>query len=117
MVALLPEHLALTHALLGRTGDAQRMLIEVPAGQGDPGLVALAQAILLQRARADDAAGARAKLNSFEAKQLTGSIGALARTLDALCIEKLTGELRHVDRVAQFGETGLVAFVERAPEW
>ena len=44
-----------------------------------------------------------------------------------MCIEKLTGELRHVDRIALFGETGpeelrkawpeLIAFVERAPAW
>lgn len=125
MVALLPEHLALTHALLGRTGDARRMLSEVPPGQGDPGRLALVEAILL--VRSGDAAGARSKLNIFEVKQMAGTIGALARTLDALCIEKLTGELRHVDRVALFGETGrddlrkawpeLVAFVERAPEW
>lgn len=125
MVALLPEHLALTHALLGRTGDARRRLNEVPAGQGDPARVAVAEAILFLRA--GEAARAREKLNTFEVKQLAGTIGALARTLDALCIEQLTGELRHVDRVALFGATGpedlrkawpeLIAFVERAPEW
>lgn len=125
MVALLPEHLALTHALLGRTADARRMLSEVPAGQADPGRVGVAEAILFLRA--GDAARAREKLNIFEVKQLAGTLGALARTLDALCIEQLTGERRHVDRVALFGGTGpedlrkawpeLIAFVERAPEW
>ena len=101
------------------------MLAEVPAGRGDPGRVGLAEAILL--IRAGDAMGARAKLGRFEVKHMAGTIGALARTLDALCIERLTGELRHVDRVALFGESGpdelrkawpeLIAFVERAPAW
>ena len=125
LAAAIPEHLALTHSLLGRSGDARRMLAEVPAGRGDPGRVGLAEAILL--IRAGDAMGARAKLGRFEVKHMAGTIGALARTLDALCIERLTGELRHVDRVALFGESGpdelrkawpeLIAFVERAPAW
>ena len=71
--------------------------------------------------------GARAKLSTFEVKQTSGTIGTFARTLDAFCIERLTGELRHIDRIALFGETGpeglrkawpeFIAFVERAPAW
>jgi hypothetical protein len=58
---------------------------------------------------------------------MAGTIGALARTIDALCIEQLTQERRHVDRVVLFGEAApdelkrhwpeLIAFVERAPAW
>ena len=125
LAALLPEHLALVQALLGRVGDARESLKDLPPDQADPGRVRLAEAIVL--ARHGDAAGARTKLSSFEVKQMSGTIGALARTLDAMCIEQLTGELRHVDRVALFGETGpdelrkawpeLISFVERAPAW
>lgn len=119
------EHLAITQALLGKEADARQSLQSIPAGQGHPGRVRLSEAILL--ARAGDAVGARAKLNTFEAKQLGGTLGALARTVDALCIERVSGERRHVDRIALFGETGpeelarawpeLVSFVERAPAW
>lgn len=122
---LLPEHLALTFALLGRPADARRHLAEIPAEKGDPGRIALAEAVL--HARNGELHLAREKLSSFEAKQMGGTLGALARTVDALCIERLTNELRHVDRVALFGETGpdelrkawpeLIAFVERAPAW
>jgi len=125
LAALLPEHQALTLALLGRAAEARQKLAAVPAGTGDPGRQALTEAILL--ARAGDAAGARTKLGIFEVKQLGGTVGALARTLDALCIEQLTAERRHVDRVALYGEASpdglkrawpeLVAFVERAPAW
>ena len=123
LVALLPEHLALTYALLGRSADAQASLAAVPTSRAYPGRLALVTAIIL--ARTGDPAGARSKLASFEAKQLGGVMGALARTVDAFCVELLTAELRHVDRVALFGETGadglsrawpeLIAFVERAP--
>jgi hypothetical protein len=125
LTALLPEHLALVQALLGREASARQNLKDIPADQADPGRIRLAEAILL--ARSGDAAGARAKLSSFEVKQMAGTIGALARTLDAMCVERLTGELRHVDRIALFGETGpdglrkawpeLISFVERAPAW
>jgi hypothetical protein len=123
LATALPEHLALALALLGDEPGARRMLSSLPVGKGDVGRVALAEAILL--ARAGNASEARRRLSSFESKQLSGSIGALSRTLDAMCVESLTGELRHVDRVALFGETGpdelrkawpeLIAFVERAP--
>ncbi len=122
---LLQEHLALSLALLGRSDDARRRLASVPHDEGDPGRIGLAEAILL--ARSGDAAGARTRLGAFEVKQLGGSVGALARTLDALCIEQLSGERRHIDRVALYGEVSpdglkkvwpeLVAFVDRAPAW
>ncbi len=123
--AIVPEHLALTFALLGREGDARASLAAIPEGKGDPGRVGLVQAILL--ARAGDFLGARGKLSAFEVKQMSGTVGAFARTLDAMCIERTSGELRHVDRVALFGEAGpdelrkawpeFVAFVDRAPAW
>lgn len=123
LVTLLPEHLALTLALLSDEPGARRSLAALPAGKGDAGRIALAEAILL--ARSGNSSEARRLLGSFEAKQLGGSVGALARTVDAMCVESLTGELRHVDRIALFGETGpqelrkawpeIVAFVERAP--
>ncbi|MBL8936170.1 MAG: hypothetical protein JNM69_16565 [Archangium sp.] len=123
LVTLLPEHLALTLALLSDQAGARRSLAALPAGKGDAGRVALAEAILL--ARAGSWSEARRRLGSYESKQLAGSIGALSRAVDAMCVESLTGELRHVDRIALFGETGpqelrkawpeLVAFVERAP--
>ncbi len=123
LVTLLPEHLSVTLALLGDEGGARRSLATLPAGKGDVGRVALAEAILLTRS--GNPSEARRRLGSFEVKQLSGSIGALARVIDAMCVELLTGELRHVDRIALFGETGpqelrkawpeIVAFVERAP--
>lgn len=119
----LPEHLALTLALLADEAGARRSLALIPAGKGDAGRIALAEAVLF--ARAGNPTEARRRLGSFESKQLGGSIGALARAVDAMCVEALTNELRHVDRIALFGETGpqelrkawpeLVAFVERAP--
>ncbi len=120
-----PEYQALTLALLGRTGEATEQLRSIQAGDGDPGLVALTEAIVL--VRGGDLSGARVRLGSFEVKRLGGPLGALARTLDAMCIEQLTGERRYVDRVALYGEASpeglqrawpeLVAFVERAPAW
>lgn len=122
---MLLENLALTQALLGRAGEARLTLTEIPEGKADPARVGLTEAILL--ARTGDAAGARAKLSSFEVKQLGGSIGAMSRAVDGFCLETLTGQRRHLDRVALFGETGpdelrkawpeLVAYVERAPAW
>lgn len=120
-----PEHQALVLALLGRTAEAREKLRAIPLGKGDSGRIALTEAIVL--ARGGDSSGARARLGSFEVKHLGGPLGALARTLDAMCIERLTGERRNVDRVALYGEASpdglqrawpeLVAFVERAPAW
>lgn len=122
---MLLENLALTQALLGRAGDARLTLNNLPDGKADPSRVGLVEGILL--ARTGDAAGARLKLGTFAVKQQGGSVGAMGRAVDGLCIETLTGERRHVDRVALFGETGpdelrkawpeLVAYVERAPAW
>jgi tetratricopeptide (TPR) repeat protein len=123
--SLLPEHLAVASALLGREADARRALAEIPQGKAHPGRVGLVEGIL--SLRGGDASAARARLASFEVKRMGGSLGTLARVLDAFCLERLTGELRHVDKVALFGEGGpdelkaawpeLWAFVERAPPW
>jgi len=120
---LLPEHLALAFALVGDEAAARQRLATIASGKGDPGRIALAEAILLTRA--GNPSEARRRLGSFESKQLGGTMGALARVVDAMCVESLTGELRHVDRVALFGEGGpdelrkawpdFVAFIERAP--
>ncbi len=119
------ENLALTQALLGRSAEARLTLSNIPAGKADPPRVGLVEGVLL--ARTGDAAGARAKLGTFGVKQLGGSIGAMSRAVDGLCIETLTGQQRHIDRVALFGETGpdelrkawpeLIAYVERTPAW
>lgn len=123
LASVLPEHLAITLALLGDEGGARRSLSPLPRGKADAGRVALAEAILLMRS--GQPLEARQRLASFEAKQLGGSLGALARAVDSMGVEALTNELRHVDRIALFGETGpdglrkawpeFVAFVERAP--
>ena len=79
LATLLPEHLALTLALLGDGIGARQSLSALPVGKGDPGRVALAEAIVL--ARSSEASEARRKLGSFEAKQVGGNIGALARAV------------------------------------
>lgn len=121
---LLHEQLALALALVGRTSEAHQLLREL-SGSGEAADVALASAIL--HARKGDWAAARTKLATLEVKRMWGTTGALARTLDALCIEQLTQERRYVDRIALFGEASpdelrkhwpeFVAFVNRAPAW
>lgn len=123
-IPFLVESLALIHALLGNVGDARRVLTEVPPGKSDAGRINLVLAILL--AREGKWAMAREKLGGFEVKQMP-VVGTFARALDAWCIEKLTGELRHVDRLALFGGAPpdelatawpeFMSFVERAPRW
>ena len=123
LAELLPEFLSILYALLGRAEDARRVMAESPIATRDPGRVALVQAILLARER--EWQRARQELARMEVKQLSGSLGALSRTLDAFCVERLTGELRHVDRIALYGEAGadqlrlywpeFVDFVDRAP--
>jgi hypothetical protein len=123
---LLPEQLALALSLLGRADEARKLLSEMPKeGPGEAACPALASAILL--ARAGEWLAARTKLATLEVRRMSGTTGALARTLEALCIEQLTQERRHVDRVALFGEAApdelrkhwpeFIAFVERAPAW
>lgn len=122
---LLPEQVALANALVGRLGAARTALAEIPGDKGDPGRVGLAAAII--SAREGQWANARSKLGSYEVKQMSGTVGALSRALDAWCIEQLTREARHIDRVALFGEASpdelkkhwpeFIAFVERAPAW
>lgn len=125
LAPLLAEMIALACALLGRRDEASAYLQSVAPGT----LTEARQALVLgiSAARSGDFSSARAYLGSFEARQMGGVLGALARAVDALCIERVSGELRHVDRVALFGEAGpeglrvawpeLVAFVERAPAW
>lgn len=122
-IAFLDESLAITHALLGNVADARRVLTEA-APEKSEGRFDLVLAILL--ARDGNWAMARERLGSFEVKQMSG-VGTFARTLDTWCIEQLTGELRHVDRLALFGGQPpdelakawpeFMAFVERAPAW
>jgi hypothetical protein len=117
----LADHFALSLALLNRPAEAHDALAHAPATSR----ATLAKAVRLERE--GDAAGARKALACFEVKQLGGVLGALGRTVDLMSLERLTGELRPVDRVALFGETGsdalrklwpeLVDFVERAPVW
>jgi tetratricopeptide (TPR) repeat protein len=119
-----PSLEALVCALLGRLPQA-RAALELAKAKETVGLDQITRAIIA--AREEDWAQARMHLASLEAKQVGGNIGYLARTLDALCVEKMTGELRHVDRVGLFAEASpdelrrhwpeLVAFVERAPAW
>jgi len=123
--SLLPEHLAVAYALFGQETEARRALSESPKGKAHPGRVGLVEGIL--SLRGGDASAARVRLASLEVRRMGGSLGTLARVLDAFCVEHLTGELRHVDKVALFGEAGpdelkaawpeLWAFVERAPPW
>lgn len=123
LAALAPEHLALTDALLGRLASSRTWLTQVPTGKGDLGRVALTEAIL--HFREGNPAAAEAKLAVYEVKQLSGTLGAFARALRAFCAEALVGELRHVDKVGLFAESGperlkaawpeFIAFVERAP--
>lgn len=125
MVAVLwAEHYPLLCALQGRADEGFRILEQAPK-EAAASRIKLSQGALLVRRGEWEAA--RGCLNSLEAKQLGGLMGALARTLDAMCIEQLTGELRHVDRIGLFGEASpdelrknwpeFVQFVERAPAW
>ncbi len=121
---LAPPLLALTSALQGRA-DAARKWIEKARteGNGASGNCVLAKAVIA--ARNGDWQEARALLQRYEIKLLGGPLRGLADGLYVWCIEKLTGERRHVDRVAVFGEGGtdslrkywpeLTAFLEDAP--
>lgn len=123
--ALVPEHLALVSALRNDGAKAKEWLALVPAPDADPARNALVNGVLA--AHGNDWARARQLLGPFEVKQLGGVFGGLVRAVDALCIERLTGEVRHLDRVALYGETGpeelrkvwpeFVEFVDRSPAW
>jgi hypothetical protein len=118
-----PLLLAVCTALAGRTDTAQRWLDQLTLEARDTGLSGLARAVLA--CRRGDFSGALPLLDAFEVKQLGGFYLALANALRAWCVAEQTGELRHVDRVALFGETGpevvrgawpeLTDFVLRAP--
>jgi tetratricopeptide (TPR) repeat protein len=122
---LVPEHLALICALRNEPTASLEWQRTVPPDDADPARAALANAILA--AHAGEWATARTLLSSFEVKQLGGVFGGLVRAVDAMCIERLTGEQRPLDRVALYGETGpeelrkvwkdLVEFVDRSPPW
>jgi hypothetical protein len=119
----IPVLLGVIHAIRGDAAAANEALGAIDAKLKDTGQVLLAQAALA--CRAGDFAKARELLGRHEVKQLGGFNGALAATLHAWSVEQMQNELRHVDRIALFGETGperlkaawpeLAAFVERAP--
>jgi tetratricopeptide (TPR) repeat protein len=115
---------ALSAALLGWTEVASARLEEAQrVDAANTAEVVLARAVLAGRAGAW--AEARALLQRYEVKLLGGPMRGLADALYAWTVERLTGELRPVDRVGLYGEAGpgglkalwpeLAAFVERAP--
>ena len=117
--------LALVSALKGNPADAERRLAEADQrGSGKTGTSTLARAVVA--ARAGRWAETRELLRRYEVTLLGGPTGALADTLAAWAVEKTSGERRHVDPVALFGEGSsaslqeywpeLVAFVEQAPK-
>ncbi len=121
---LLAPQRALTAALLDRRTDVADRLVECASlAVADSAQATLAKAVLAAReGRWPDA---RAELQRYEVKMLSGPTRGLADALTAWAAEQLTGQLRHVDKVALFGETGpdglkkvwpeLVGFVDRAP--
>jgi hypothetical protein len=117
--------LALTCALKGKTTEAHRWLQDAEkVGGGGTGLCTVARAVLT--ARAGRWQETRELLRRYEVTLLGGPTGALADALSAWAVENTTGERRHVDPVALFGEGSsaglknawpeLVAFVEQAPK-
>lgn len=118
-----PPFAALASGLLGKPEVAKQWLARLDPQKGDRPLALLAEGLLA--CRAGDHAGARATLTRFEVKQLGGFHAALASAVSALCLERISGELRPVDKVALFGETGperlsalwpkLAEFVAKAP--
>lgn len=115
---------SLSAALLGRDDVALARLEEAEAiGAGNTAEALLARAVLA--VRGERWADAKALLQRYEVKLLGGPMRGLADALYAWSIERLTGELRPVDRVGLQGEAGpdalkkvwpeLVTFVDRAP--
>jgi hypothetical protein len=88
------------------------------------GLTTLARAVVA--ARAGKWGETRDFLRRYEVTLLGGPTRALADALSAWAVESTSGERRHVDPVALFGEGSsaglknawpeLVAFVDRAPK-
>jgi hypothetical protein len=123
VAAGIPIVLGLVNAMQGDRNAAENAFASIDAKLKDSGQVLLLQGVLA--CRTGDFTKARQLFARHEIKQLGGFHGALANALNAWCIEQTQGELRHVDRIALFGETGperlkaawpeLAAFVERAP--
>lgn len=124
LTKLLYPSRSLAAALNGRTDEARARIAEAERlGAGNTAEVTLARAVL--HARAGEWAAARGLLQRYEVKLLGGPMRGLADALYAWCVERLTGELRAVDRVGLQGEAGpdglkkvwpeLVAFVDLAP--
>lgn len=119
----IPPFAAVASALLGKPELAKQWLSRLDPKKGDRPLALLAEGLLA--CRAGDDAGARATLTRFEVKQLGGFHAALAIAVSAFCLERQSGELKPVDKVALFGETGperlkalwpeLAEFVAKAP--
>jgi hypothetical protein len=65
-------------------------------------------------------------LRQSETRQIQGTLGELVRTLDTYCVFLVSGEVRHVDKVALFHEASpdellrawpqFAAFLARAPQ-
>jgi tetratricopeptide (TPR) repeat protein len=124
VTSMLEPQRALVAALLGRAEDAKAHLRACEAlTLGRSAHVLLAQAILA--VRAGDFAEGRRQLSVYEVRLLGGPTRGLADALAAWCVEQMTGERRHVDRLGLFGEAGpdairrfwpeLADFIERAP--
>lgn len=115
LARLLHPQRALAAALLGSPEAAERWLEEAAAaGAGDSAQGTLARAVVA--ARRGEWAQVRSLLQRYEVKQLGGPSRGLADALSAWAVEQLTGERRHVDRVALLGEAGTDALEELWPE-
>jgi len=112
---LLHPQRALAAALLGSLEQAEQWLeAAAAAGAGDSAQGTLARAVLA--ARRGEWAQVRALLQRYEVKQLGGPPRGLADALSAWAVEQLSGEQRHVDRVALLGEAGTDAIQKLWPE-
>ncbi|MGA9523308.1 MAG: hypothetical protein WBV82_17705 [Myxococcaceae bacterium] len=121
---LVVPQLALTKALQGQAASAHKWLEESKSLKNDASAAALLASAVLS-CRAGDWTRARATLERQELDALGGSQRGLREALRAWTVEQTSGELRHVDAVSLFGETGperlraawpeFVAFIDRAP--
>ncbi len=121
---LIAPYRAFGAAFLGRSSDAEARLSECERlGVDSNAMATLARGVLA--ARAARWTDAHALLSRIEMNALGGPSRGLADALRAWTIQQLSGELRHVDRVAIFGESGpdvlkeawpeLHEFIQRAP--